>query len=209
MEEKACDILLRTMPHDIVNNLRPLLMLVIGLAPCCAVAALAQDTMTVTTNYYTVEGSSPRELRASLDQSRSLKDRSPSDARTDWDIRWAFQTISSDTECRLRSVEIRTTITITLPRWVASSNATPDLQQRWQDYMKALVKHEDGHRVFAQLAASEVGKQLRSIKVAANCDALAESIKTKANATIDEYHEKEAQYDRKTEHGATQGARFP
>src|SRR6266481_410974 len=183
-------------------NLRPLLMLVIGFASCCALAAMAEDTMTVTTNYYTVEGTSVRELRAALDQSRSLKGRSPSDARTAWDIRWSFQTISSETECRLRSVEIRTTITITLPRWVPSSNAAPDLQQRWQNYLKALLKHEDGHRVLAQLAAAEVGKQVRSIKGAPSCDALGESIKTKANATIAEYREKEAQYDRKTEHGA-------
>ena len=95
------------------------------------------------------------------------------------------------------------------PSSVTTDNAAPDLQQRWQNYLKALLKHEDGHRVLAQFAAAEVGKQLRSIKAAPNCDALAESIKTKANATIVEFREKEAQYDRKTEHGAAQGARFP
>jgi len=189
--------------------MRPPLIFAIGLASCCALAALAQDTMTVTTNYYTVDGTTARELRAALDQSRSLKGQSASDARTDWDIHWSYQTISSATECRLRSVEIRTTITITLPRWVSSSKAAPDLQQRWQSYLKALLKHEEGHRALAQIAAAEVGKQVRSIKGAPSCDALGESIKTKANATIAEYREKEAQYDRKTEHGATQGARFP
>jgi len=184
-------------------------MFAIGFTSCCALATLAQDTMTVTTNYYIVDGTSARELRAALDRSNPLKGKSASDARTDWDVHWSYQTISSVTECRLRSVEIRTTITITLPKWVPSSNAAPDLQQRWETYLKALLKHEEGHRALAQIAAADVGKQVRSIKGAASCDALGESITTKANATIAEYREKEAQYDRKTEHGATQGARFP
>ena len=189
--------------------MRLLLLVAISFASCCVLDALAQDTMTVTTNYYTVYGTGVRELRAALDQSRRLKDRSPSDASTDWDIRWAYKTITSETECRLLSVEIRTTITITLPRWVPRSEAPPDLQQQWQNYLKALLKHEDGHRALAQMAAGEVGRQMRSIKGAINCEALAALIKTKADATIAEYREKEAQYDRKTEHGATQGARFP
>lgn len=188
------------------ENLRRLLP---GVWLGCALAACGQDVVQVKTNYYSVAGASARDIRVGINQARPWKDRGPGDGWTDWDIHWSFRSASSSAGCRLRSFETKTTITITLPKWVPASEAPPELAQRWDEYIKALQKHEEGHRALAQMAAAEMRKRVQAVKEAPTCDALAESIKKTANGTLLEYREKEAQYDRKTENGAIQGARFP
>ncbi len=176
---------------------------------CCPLVVVAQDTITAKTNYYAIVGKTAWELRASLDGARPWKNRIPGDASTQWNVRWSFKTIASESGCRLESLEVKATITLTLPRWRPAAETPADLQTRWQTYLSALEKHEEGHRTLAERAAAEVGRQVRAMGAAQNCEALAQSIKKMGNSIIDEYRRKEAEYDRETQHGVTQGARFP
>jgi len=168
----------------------------------------AQSEMKVTTNYYTVSGNTLRELREALERTKPRKSLGTSDARTDWNIQWSYKLAPDETGCQLRSLETKTTIAITLPKWDPAPGAQPGMEQRWKDYLKALATHEDGHRAIAASAATEMHKRIHAIKETPTCDALAESIKKAANETLSEFRAKDAQYDRKTDHGATQGARL-
>ena len=183
--------------------------LAVSVGFACAGFAQAQNAVKITTNYYTVSASTARELRARLDQSQPWKGRRPSDASTDWNIQWTYSVVSSETGCRVRSVETKTEITITLPRWVPGPDSSPGLVQHWEDYLKALMEHEAGHCRIVQAAAAEIRKRTQMLRETPTCEALGDFINAAANKALSEYRAQEAQYDRKTGNGATQGARFP
>jgi predicted secreted Zn-dependent protease len=189
-------------------GLRRFRLLAVGVGWGFVWSASAQSETKITTNYYTVSANTPRELRAALNREKAPKGLDASDARTGWNIQWTYRVAPADTGCQLRSFETRTTITVTLPKWDATPEAQPGMEQRWKDYLKALAKHEDGHRAIAASAATEMHKRVHAIKETPTCDGLTEAIKKAAHETLSEFRAKEAQYDRKTEHGATQGARL-
>ena len=180
-----------------------------GLAFCFVAAAVAQDSVLVTTNYFNVSGESARELRRSINQSRPWKDRSEGDANTEWKIEWTFKLMPSGTTCQVHSFTTKTTIKIVLPKWTPDASASPILTERWESYMTALKRHEEGHKQIALAAASEVRRRVKSLKPEATCEAYSASLNSAAKGVIAEFREKEIEYDRKTDHGATQGARFP
>src|SRR5258706_11700074 len=102
---------------------------------CCVLAA--EDSVIAQTNYYTVSGSTARELREEIERKRPWKP--PGDGLTFWKIDWSFRTMASDSDCRLRSLEVKTRVTVTLPRWITPTDADDLLKERWNRYMKGLL----------------------------------------------------------------------
>jgi predicted secreted Zn-dependent protease len=171
----------------------------------CAAPAPAQDTVIVTTNYYTGSGATARELGASLAQSRPWKDSDRRDGQTQWHIEWNFQLIDNGNGCRLRSLTTKTTITITLPKW----NMPSSLAERWKNYCDALKQHEARHAQIALEAAAAIRKRVTTLQDTSSCQKLTEFINAAANKVIAEFREQEVQFDKRTDHGRKEGASFP
>ena len=131
-----------------VSNLILLILLV-------ASSARAQDTVTWTTNSYPVTGSTLGEIHQSLRLARATRNNAKWDGLTEWNINWRFALTESGDECRVASFSTKTTLTLTLPRWSAPTNATPATRSEWRRYITALAQHELGHAQFDQLAAAE------------------------------------------------------
>ena len=183
--------------------------IVLCLFPGSPVGSAGQEVLTISTNYYKVTGSSPRELRAALNQARPWKARESVDARTRWDITWTCNVASIEGICRVNSFETRTTINLMLPRWLPPAEAPPELTNRWKQYIEALVRHEEGHFRIARAATMEMRKRVLALKEDASCPALTATINRTGQAAIDAFRSQEMEYDRKTEHGRSQGAHFP
>jgi len=81
------------------------------------------------TNYYTVEGTSVRELALRLGQSRSLKGRSPSDARDCLGYSLSFQTSPPEDEVVFARLSQNT---ITLPAQMVPVQMPHQISARWQ-----------------------------------------------------------------------------
>ena len=175
---------------------------------CSGADALSQDTLAVTTNFYQVYGITARQLRESIEQSRPWKDDAGRDADTRWKIEWSFRFKPTEQSCQLEAITTKTTITLTLPKWTATAQVPPALGQRWTNYLHALNKHEEGHKQFAHATAAEIRKRVKALKPEPTCDALSASINSTAENVVKEFRRKETDYDRTTDHGATQGARF-
>src|SRR5688572_33476936 len=107
------------------------------------------------TNYYNVSGATVGELHQALRQNRPWRDNSAHHALTSWRVNWNFYVANSDRGCRVTSFSTRSSIRITLPRWIAPTNAGPEVLQAWQRYITALGQHEAGHAQFALAAATE------------------------------------------------------
>jgi len=201
-------------PHKLIVNLAGCARLLVrrvvcAMALCFVVEASAQDSLVIRTNFFNVSGGSERELRRSINQSRPWKDKREGDAFTEWKIEWTFRLASSRSACQFHSFATRTAITITLPRWTPRAPTSQALSQEWERYLTALKAHEEGHKQIGLAVAAEIQRRVKALKPEPTCEAMSALLNSTAKNVIAEYRQKEIDYDRKTEHGATQGARFP
>jgi len=172
-------------------------------------SASAQNSVRWTTNYYTITGATVPELRQSIRTNRPWKERLEHDAMTDWRVNWQFTVTPTPGGCRCSTFGTQTTITITMPRWAAPTNAPDSTREIWRKYSTALGQHEAGHAAIALAAAAELHKRIKSIGEAAGCDGLREQINQLGRQVVEEHRQRDREYDEKTRHGATQGAALP
>lgn len=180
---------------------------VVWLALAAAFPAGAQH-VGYRTNYYAVTGATVREIHHSLRESRPWKREGGHDASTIWKVTWRFNTTYNGSVCRVAGFSTTASITITLPRWAAPTNAADTVKAEWDRYIKALGQHEFGHAQFALLAAAEMQKRVKELGSDASCDSLKQRINGLCDAIVQSHKQLELAYDQRTEHGATQGARL-
>jgi predicted secreted Zn-dependent protease len=160
--------------------------------------------------YYDVAGNSATELRESLNRQRPVgPDGMPHDAVTLWYTRWQYRTTTSGSGCAVASFEVSLEIVTTLPRWTNEAAAGSSLVARWRGYYEALVRHEDGHKAIAKETAAAIRHAGTNMPSNSSCAELARAVDRVANDVLKQNREKERQYDKETQHGRTQGARFP
>ncbi len=171
-------------------------------------SAVAQSTVVRKTNYYAMTGSSLRHIQESLQKTRPWKDNSGRDALTEWYVQWHASYTASGGTCQCSSFTTTTTITITLPRWIPPTNTPPEVRAAWAKYIAALEVHETGHADLAIAAAAEMHKRVNEIGSDLDCITLRTRVQNECQAVLDSHRAQEKDYDRRTRHGATQGATF-
>lgn len=178
----------------------------LALLMACHTAAAADA---IRTDFYTVDGNSVRSIRAALNANGPLgEDGKRYHGYTKWHVSWNFTHGPSAGGCAIRSVNVDTSAVMTLPR-LAKPDALPDsLRMKWNSYSVALRAHEDGHRAIALAAAGEIRRRLSQLASSGGCKALADEANRAAQAVLADFRVRERQYDRDTDHGATEGARF-
>jgi predicted secreted Zn-dependent protease len=124
-----------------------------------------------------------------------------------WDISYQYTTVPSGSMCRFDSVRLTVKGEILMPKWTDEAAAPPSLRQRWADYYAALQQHEEGH--------VQHGKELAALvqeKFLGYGDMACGQAKAIAQSEFDRLYNnlknRDKEYDQRTQHGATQGARF-
>jgi len=171
------------------------------LAPAHAAASEQLDT-----SYYPITGNTSSQLLRAMQENGPQGD----DGRrfhgyTRWSVRWKYQTDSRRNACMLQRVETQVTGTITLPQWTDEATATPELRERWQNYITILRQHEQGHYRFALDAAADIREQLAALPPQRSCDALMQQANQLGMSLIDAQRQREIAYDRDTNHGRNNG----
>ncbi len=168
-------------------------------------SAHAVVTESLTYDSYTIAPVRGQNLVAALNATSPIKEGGRSyGGTTKWNVRWGYLWKSGPTgSCSVASVNVSLTATITLPQLVGGDAR----QQRiFAAYLAALKVHEMGHYRFGQEAANAVEAQLKALPAAATCGELDASARATAGRILESYGPKEAQYDRATGHGRSQGA---
>ena len=151
--------------------------------------------------YYDISGSTEDQLRDQLNVLGPVGyDGHKGDATTQWHITWQWPA-SPDGSCRLSEMVISHTITVILPRWNPPQSAPSKLVAKWDAYLSALVEHEAGHVGLVVANLQRVAEAIQG----ATC----ETANTAGEAILSEIRKGDVEYDTVTNHGATQGARFP
>lgn len=133
------------------------------------------------------------------------------DGFTRWLVSWEFDEKTEGGECVATQFSFTGTATINMPRITRPESVPVGVLNRWNEYVKNLRLHEDGHVANGQGALDAVRTAAASqVLRAAECgQALSVAISNVMGSIVSEWAKKDQDYDRVTEHGATQGARFP
>ena len=153
--------------------------------------------------YYDVTGSTASELRASMNELRTkdpYDNNHPVDAYTDWYISWNWPGYGTN-NCDLSAASVTYSIKVSLPRWNAPANTSPELIAKWETYIQLLTFHEKGH-------VDNVVNNYLSVKIAIQ-GATCSTAEAEAQRALESLRKFDSSYDSETKHGETQGAVFP
>ena len=148
---------------------------------------------------YAVTGSTANQIRQSINQNRGMD----YDAYTSWYVGWQYD------DCDGNGLVVTVNVTYQYPEWTPPASGATELSESWDTYMDALFCHEYGHAKNGLDCANDVFTALAAIDAGGDCSKLLADAETEFQAVIDEYNERDIQYDADTDHGATMGARFP
>jgi predicted secreted Zn-dependent protease len=155
-------------------------------------------------HHYEVTGLSPEHL---IESFRNRPDPTVmATTRGGVDIRYDFA--FGNDECRLMQIDLTLDIDITYPRWREAMQAPASMQAEWQRFITALEIHEQGHVDRFRRAVAALSDQLATIRPAASCHTVRAAVEAERERFHQEISSIQADYERQTDYGATQGARL-
>jgi predicted secreted Zn-dependent protease len=158
---------------------------------------------------YKITGNTAAGLRQQMNADGPLDHDKHFDAHTEWNVRWTYPFDRSGGGCSTGPVTVTLTITYHFPEWGDESDGSRPLIDKWHKYLQALETHEDGHAEHGREAADDIIGELSGLPPADACPTMDGIANAKAQAIIGRYAAEDVDYDRDTNHGATQGATFP
>lgn len=181
-----------------------------GMLTALPLVATAGPEVTIKYDYYDVRGSTAGELKEGMKiYGVRWNDGKRYDAFTGWYVEWGYVFNSMGNLCAIEKVSTKVSVTYFLPRWKDSDGADPGLQERWDRFIDALRRHEEGHKEIAVEAALEIEKGVARLNSYKGCNALRNIADATAQEIIQIFIAQQEAYDERTKHGRTQGAVFP
>jgi predicted secreted Zn-dependent protease len=139
-------------------------------------------------------------MRAVLDQ-KSIKG---FHGLTTWKVSYQYRwKTMPDGRCVVTEVVPSFEGEIRMPRWVPGERVGSEQRREWERYSAALKVHEEGHAENGQRLAAAIA-QLSGMQV--TCGAADAAVKQRFDALLQQAQAADLEYDRRTNHGATQGA---
>jgi predicted secreted Zn-dependent protease len=124
-----------------------------------------------------------------------------------WNISYHHTVIPEGKLRRFDNVRLKIVGEILMPKWTDEATAPPALQQRWQAYYAALQQHEEGHVQHGNELAALVREKFFGVTDFA-CNQAEAVAKAEFDRVYNNLKLRDKEYDARTQHGATQGARF-
>lgn len=177
-----------------------------GLAPALV---RAEPVVTKAMDYYDVIGTTPQQVRASLDQlgPTSTRDGQRYDSLTYEKTNWRF-TFRGLPNCAITGVTVTTQILIRFPR-LTDASAPPALQKAFAAYTDKLMAYQNGHvqRIVDTARQIEIG--IGGMAPIQDCRGQEKSANHLGHNLLKNLHRWRQDYDDRTLHGRAQGAKFP
>ncbi len=160
--------------------------------------------------YYEIKGTSEKELRDQMCRNGcTFPDGKKYDSVTSWHVKLDYGHDQATQACSADSVRVNVAINFRYPKWIRTDGAPQQLVDKWDEYMKNLVMHENEHRDMAVLAAAELSKAVAALPPASSCSELDREVRTLSRERMDKLNADEKMLDETTSHGKTEGAIFP
>ena len=155
-------------------------------------------------SYYSVSALTKQELPARLDRATPIRiDAKSFYGYTRSNIDWQFWWEMNNHRCRITRVEVFLEVIFTLPKL---ENSPAEVYQVWNRWYPRLVRHEKGHQNNALGVARRIEKGILGLPPRRSCKALERAGNQLGQKLIEELSRIDESYDRRTNHGATEGA---
>ena len=169
----------------------------------------AEVSVTDDTARYPVIGSTAAEIRTQLRLDRYDIADSEFVGLTRAEVQWQFRLQHVDSGgCALAQIAVFLHFETLLPQWLPPNGRPTVLADQWQKFLSATEIHEMGHRNIALHTATAIDHLLHAVHAPA-CPGLRDVANLNARAEWDLGDRRQRAYDAGTQHGATQGARWP
>ncbi|MCC2615845.1 DUF922 domain-containing Zn-dependent protease [Aestuariibacter halophilus] len=169
-----------------------------------AVADVRLDTRT---QHYDIYPTSAADIRLQLRKHSPIIDQQQSfHGQTQWHLVPDFRWREYGNACRFHHINVTLTGAYVLPRLANTSETDADTRETFARYYQALRVHEEGHQALWLEAGQRIETLLQNMHGQQGCKALTEQATQQIHQIIDEYHQRNGEYDTTTGHGRTQGA---
>jgi predicted secreted Zn-dependent protease len=128
---------------------------------------------------------------------------------TDWRIGWSFTSRETEGRHVVSAARVDVVVTRTLPRWRPPATAEPALVARWNDFVEAIARHEQGHVDLVVSGARSLHEAIVGLAPIELREALHRRVAALVEAAFATIHAADLDYDEATQHGALQGVRLP
>lgn len=183
--------------HFMLSMLKAVLLGVCTLHSVISVAEVSSET-----NYYSVVANNADELDAQL----SINSRNGFYADTRWQIQPRYRFKESPSGCTVTDSSVELKITYSMPEWVNKSEASLELQEKWDNWYANLLSHEKNHGYNGRQAYNDIKQAIYFNNRAHTCAQLTRQLKEVVNEILFKYSQQDIFYDQRTKHGATEGA---
>lgn len=158
--------------------------------------------------FYQVDAVDAGTLRRQIDAARPKSaDGRPSHGLLLVDITLSYELDPLPEGCALRTPLVQLQTELWLPVWQPVSEPDPELREAWEVMLAGLVEHEDGHRRLVFDSARELAARVaRLTDRVADCGRLRRELLGMRLAASSRIALRNAANDRRTGHGARQGA---
>lgn len=126
-------------------------------------------------------------------------------ARTSWQVKWKYKWRKQQGICYITGNITSLDISYTMPRISLNYDVSGRVNTVFNHYYNALFKHEQGHYDWGLLAANEVEKKLLNFGSSTDCQNLDMNVKHAIEKIIEKYKKRDADYDKVSDHGRSQG----
>lgn len=149
---------------------------------------------------YPIDGRSRRAVRQQMNEQRPTVDGQRHDAATVWRyaVRWRG---GENAACLPETAEVTVSITVTMPDLQDPERLSRADRAAWETNLRGLEIHEGNHARIANAGAGQIRLAMRAASSCEDMQAAFQRVAADVSAASQEY-------DRRTQHGATEGARF-
>lgn len=160
---------------------------------------------------YTIEGKSSSDLRRQMDALGPVDPLSGKrmSGYAKWNVRWSFQYVPDNGNCRISDYKVLLDAVITLPTWSREAEAKPKMRDGWNHFLDKLMLHEHGHRDIGLQAANAVAAALAGAESRPECHGYGNYLNELGRRAMRKFAQSDARYDAETRHGQTQGVTLP
>ncbi len=128
---------------------------------------------------------------------------------TDMEYQYDYTLSHEGERCRLHTIHITLTTTVTLPEWQDEAAADAHARSWWDTMIAQLSLHEEGHVRIAEAALPAMIRSFRAIPASTECDTVAEAVRQAMAHYETEVAQAHTEYERKTDHGRKQNGYVP
>jgi predicted secreted Zn-dependent protease len=144
--------------------------------------------------YFEVNGATVEELNRGREafgvSGISIRDGKPfkSWANCGWHLRWnVTRSKKDDGQCHVEKFKVKLVTYITLPKWGDKSDAPPDLQKKWDTFVRVVHTHELGHKQNNVRAANEMTVEIHKLSPQPDCATVDAKVQTLYGNVVTKY----------------------